>query len=460
MMAKRKRTSSSAAAAGKAKVKNNMHNSTNINTSNSSNNNNNNDEEPWSKSKKKRMRRLMAREKKNSLLQSTSADADADAGPSSSSSLSTTSTSTTRNQEQSQSQSQESQLLVALNKKPTSSMSALQQKFLSRLAGSRFRELNEELYTTNSSSALRRFQENPQLFEQYHEGFRTQVKSWPVNPIDVVYKWIISLYYKGEFSVDRGNKDDCDGDGKNEKKSNKKTKKNDNNNNALIRIADFGCGDAKLAEKLLQFRPNSNKQSKQSSKQSKKRKSGGDGNRDNAKNTTNTTNTTTCITKCPFKVHSFDLVANGNKLITPCDMSNVPLKNSSVDVGVFVLALMGTNIADFIREAHRVLTPSGILKIAEVRSRFESTVDGSTGTSNMSTTSTTRNTKQKRYNVEKQVDDTILNDFLDVMEELGFQCVKKDRQNKMFIVLEFKKTGKKPSKEASFTAKPCIYKRR
>ena len=64
------------------------------------------------------------------------------------------------------------------------------------------------------------------------------------------------------------------------------------------------------------------------------------------------------------------------------------------------------------------------------------------------------------YVVNKEVDDTLLNDFLDVMEELGFQCVKKDRQNKMFIVLEFQKTGKRPSKDACFTAKPCIYKRR
>ena len=33
----------------------------------------------------------------------------------------------------------------------------------------------------------------------------------------------------------------------------------------------------------------------------------------------------------------------------------VPLKPASVDVVVFCLSLMGTNLVDFLREAHRVL---------------------------------------------------------------------------------------------------------
>jgi hypothetical protein len=51
-----------------------------------------------------------------------------------------------------------------------------------------------------------------------------------------------------------------------------------------------------------------------------------------------------------------------------CDMANVPLKSKTVDVAVFCLSLMGTNLADFLREAHRALKDVGILKIAEVRS--------------------------------------------------------------------------------------------
>jgi len=414
-------------------------------------------EGPWSKSKKKRMRRLMAREKKKKSLHEANDNNESSNGNENGNNVgivagvvagnidhtqksnqiqTTTNSEQEQQQQEEEEEQQQQQQSSQFNNKPTTKFSALQQKFLSRLAGSRFRELNEELYTTTSTSALERFQQNPTLFEQYHEGFRTQVKSWPTNPVDVIYKWIISYYHQSWKVAEEANGND--------------------NGNALehrkLRIADFGCGDAKLGEKLLAFRPNSNTNSK---KKKKKKKESGKGSNTN--------------TKCPFKVHSFDLVANGNKLITPCDMSDVPLKNNSIDIGVFVLALMGTNIADFIREAHRVLTPSGVLKIAEVRSRFESTIildDGHANAGfNMSATTKKQQNKnnkkqQQPYVAKKQVDDTILNNFLDVMEELGFQCIKRDRQNKMFIVLEFNKTGKRPSKHASFTAKPCIYKRR
>jgi ribosomal RNA-processing protein 8 len=31
---------------------------------------------------------------------------------------------------------------------------------------------------------------------------------------------------------------------------------------------------------------------------------------------------------------------------------------------------MGTNISDFLKEAYRILKPGGVMRIAEVRSRF------------------------------------------------------------------------------------------
>lgn len=290
--------------------------------------------------------------------------------------------------------------------------SALQQAFLSRLAGSRFRELNEELYTTNSSEAFERFQSNPELFNQYHEGFRTQVKSWPVNPVDAVYRWILSVYKKRSL------------------------KDNSKRNSQLV-VADFGCGDAKLAQKLLKIKQEEGRTSNKNNKEDK-------------------------LVKCPFCVHSFDLVANGNEHIIPCDMANVPLKGGTVDVAVFVLALMGTNIADFIREAHRVLRPDGILKIAEVRSRFESasTSDGDQSRDLNGKGGGGGGKTNWKSSDKKNTDDSLLNEFLNVMLKLGFKCAQKDRNNKMFILLEFEKTGRKPSKDASFTAKPCIYKRR
>ena len=74
-------------------------------------------------------------------------------------------------------------------------------------------------------------------------------------------------------------------------------------------ISDFGCGKAKLARVL------------------------------DGKN---------------FKVFSFDLVAV-NEYVTACDMANTHLFNNSVDIAVFCLSLMGSNLSQFIREANRVL---------------------------------------------------------------------------------------------------------
>ena len=52
-------------------------------------------------------------------------------------------------------------------------------------------------------------------------------------------------------------------------------------------------------------------------------------------------------------------------------MKNVPLKDETCDIAVFCLSLMGTNLAQFLLEANRILKKdSGMLKIAEVRSRF------------------------------------------------------------------------------------------
>jgi SAM-dependent methyltransferase len=244
--------------------------------------------------------------------------------------------------------------------------SSLQQTFKERLSGSRFRVLNEELYTTPSSAAYRRFSTHPELYHQYHEGFRHQVGRWPVNPVNVIASTLKARAMKGQPPGSA--------------------------QHSPLVVADFGCGDAELARQLLALRQR-----------------GG---------------------RSVFLVHSFDLVASCD-LVTACDMARVPLNAGTVDVGVFCLSLMGTNLADFIREAHRVLKEDGGLVIAEVRSRFES-----------------KNGRDE------------FSDFLGVLSKLGFECSKEDRTNKMFLLLEFKKTGVKPDGSVSFTAKPCIYKRR
>ncbi|KAL9273910.1 Ribosomal RNA-processing protein 8-like protein [Drosera capensis] len=92
-------------------------------------------------------------------------------------------------------------------------------------------------------------------------------------------------------------------------------------------VADFGCGDARVAKSV--------------------------------KN----------------KVFSIDLVSNEPSVIA-CDMANTPLESSSVDVAVFCLSLMGINFPSYLQEAHRVLKPSGWLLIAEVKSRFDPNTGG------------------------------------------------------------------------------------
>jgi ribosomal RNA-processing protein 8 len=54
------------------------------------------------------------------------------------------------------------------------------------------------------------------------------------------------------------------------------------------------------------------------------------------------------------KVHSFDLVSMNERVVV-ADMAKLPLERSTVDVCVYCLSLMGTNLAHFFREAHRVL---------------------------------------------------------------------------------------------------------
>lgn len=129
------------------------------------------------------------------------------------------------------------------------------------------------------------------------------------------------------------------------------------------------------------------------------------------------------------KVYSFDLVSV-NPFVIACDMSNVPLPDSSVDIVIFCLSLMGTNISDFLKEAHRILKPTGFLKIAEVKSRFfESGKDG-------------------------------IKVFTRTIKKAGFNIYERILPNKMFFVLSCKKTDRESTFDETFSAKPCVYKKR
>mmetsp|Transcript_22339 Transcript_22339/g.30506 ORF Transcript_22339/g.30506 Transcript_22339/m.30506 type:complete len:279 (-) Transcript_22339:346-1182(-) len=226
-------------------------------------------------------------------------------------------------------------------------LSELQQKMKLKLEGARFRQLNEQLYTTRGEEAFASFSQEPTLFEVYHRGFREMTVHWPENPLDQIIRWVQKYHSKAV-------------------------------------IADLGCGDARLAESV------SN------------------------------------------RVHSFDLVSL-NPNVTACDIASLPLPDNSVDICVFCLALMGTNLSDYIREAARILHDGkGILKIAEVRSRFEGADSGGG-----------------------------LEDLKTSIENLGFECTSCTADNKMFAMMEFKSSPSRATTEhISIRAKPCLYKRR
>ena len=75
------------------------------------------------------------------------------------------------------------------------------------------------------------------------------------------------------------------------------------------------------------------------------------------------------------------LLASGNEITVIDDMStgqqsNLPLEDTSVDVVVLSLALMGSNDSDYIRTAYRILKDGGILYIAEPQGKGERNIGG------------------------------------------------------------------------------------
>ncbi|KAL7664811.1 Ribosomal RNA-processing protein 8 [[Candida] zeylanoides] len=204
---------------------------------------------------------------------------------------------------------------------PATKLTPLQQKMMNKLSGSRFRWINEQLYTITSDDALSLIKDQPELFDEYHEGFRSQVQSWPENPVDVFVNQIETRVRTRVVNAPGGLP---------------------GFSNKQVVIADMGCGEAKLALDVGNFVAKHNR------KVSPKK-------------------------RVDIKCHSFDL-KKVNDRITVADIKNVPLADESCTVVVFCLALMGTNFLDFIQEAYRILAPRGELWIAEIKSRFSEKV--------------------------------------------------------------------------------------
>lgn len=237
------------------------------------------------------------------------------------------------------------ELLSAAEVKTTSQekgKKSFMEKAKDKLTASRFRYLNEQLYTQTSSQSAKMFKEDTSLFAAYHQGFQLQANAWPNDPLDTI---ISACLHLPDDHV----------------------------------VVDMGCGEARLARSI------SN------------------------------------------KVHSFDLVAMVPGVVE-CDMSKVPLKSATVQVVVFCLSLMGTNIKDFLLESTRILEVGGLLKIAELESRFQG---------------------------QEQL-------FIREVEKYGFQLSWKNLKNQYFYFFDFKKVGEpKPKKKLqNIQLKPCLYKKR
>jgi superfamily II DNA or RNA helicase len=77
----------------------------------------------------------------------------------------------------------------------------------------------------------------------------------------------------------------------------------------------------------------------------------------------------------PNEVKAFDMYAIDDTVIV-ADITNLPLEDNTLHIGIFSLSLMGRNYKDAIREAKRVITDGGRLFISEPLNRWESRENG------------------------------------------------------------------------------------
>lgn len=289
-----------------------------------------------------------------------------------------------------------------------SNLTPLQQSMRQKLLSARFRHLNETLYTAPSSEALELFTANPEFFAEYHAGFSRQVKEyWPSNPVDAYISAVktrgkIRIQKQGRFSKGKGGA--AGGLPPLPRRP-----------SGLCTIADLGCGDAQFARAL-----------------------------------------TPTAKKLDVKLLSFDLHAP-DPLITKADISALPQQDGSVDVAVFCLSLMGTNWVSFVEEAWRILRGDGKGEcwVSEVKSRFGKVArKAQIGKTRPQTKKEKAKKKEEEENdlgetvfaedMQKTADDdTDITAFIEVFRTRGFVLKQEtvDKSNKMFVKMEFVKTG-------------------
>lgn len=294
----------------------------------------------------------------------------------------------------------ESQDNALMTTTPTTKLTPLQQKMMAKLSGSRFRWINEQLYTIPSEKALKLISQQPSLFDEYHQGFRSQVQGWPENPVNVFVNQLKTRFIKpinapgGLPGINRE-----------------------------VVVADMGCGEAQLALDVSKF----------ATKQIKKGKK--------------------------IVVHSFDL-KKSNDRITVADIKNVPLEDESCTVVIFCLALMGTNFIDFIQEAYRILAPRGELWIAEIKSRFNEK-DQDVGQEFIDAIKLQGFFHKNTDNSNKMFSRfEFFKPAKNVVEERNERLKRKKRFVEQETEIEEFKNKREKQPEGEWLLKPCIYKRR
>lgn len=279
-----------------------------------------------------------------------------------------------------------------------SNLTPLQLKMRAKLTSARFRHINETLYTTPSNDSLGLFAEQPDMYTEYHLGFRQQVSVWPSNPVD---NFITTLRTRSNIKFSKGYSKTLN--------STSVLPLPRDRDSGICTVADLGCGDAKIAATF----------------------NHGKGMKDK------------------IKVLSYDLQASTPD-VTIADVANLPLEKESVDVVIFCLALMGTNFLEFIDEAHRILKWRGELWVAEIKSRFNRKQEGggSGGPSNVVG-------RKKGEQVDAEDGDEpelagvggekrgvpeVYKNFIDALSKRGFVLKNGvDAENKMFVRMEFVK---------------------
>ena len=315
-------------------------------------------------------------------------------------------------------------------------LTPLQQRMTAKLMSSRFRHLNEVLYTSPSNQAVRLFTESPQNYTSYHAGFRAQVAVWPQNPVD---KIIEDVKIRGRASVPSQKK--MWRDQKKGKKPGESSSDGAATSGELLgkvdplprtrgtcTIADLGCGDAHLAASLHPLR-----------------------------------------TALNLNLLSFDLAKGDTPnahLITVADISNllsVGIKDSSVDIAICCLSLMNTNWVSVVDECSRIVRGGGEAWIAEIKSRFAR--PGQIGKKKGDGIG-----KKKKAKVEDEdesdliavdeieeakgpKDETDVSAFVEVFRKRGFNLKgEPDMANKMFVRMRFTK-GLRPENEKGGAAR-------